>query len=79
MPTPEKGMVVTYADDGYIQHIRLADGSEPTVKPDEDISKFSYIMKYYSTAVQYTSIEAGLLNSAGKVLQQQYLQYKYRY
>ena len=79
LPTPEKGMIITYADDGYIQHIRLADGSDPTVKPDENISNFSYIMKYYSTAVQYTSIEVVLLNSAGKVLQQQYLQYKYRY
>lgn len=79
LPTPEKGMVVTYADDGYIQHIRLADGSDPGVKPDEDISNFSYVMKYYSTAIQYVSVEVGLLNSAGKVLQQQYLQYKYRY
>ncbi|MDQ0360588.1 hypothetical protein [Breznakia pachnodae] len=79
LPTPEKGMIITYADDGYIQHIRLADGSDPTVKTDENISNFSYIMKYYSTAIQYTSIEVGLLNSAGKALHQQYLQYKYRY
>lgn len=79
LPTPEKGMVVTYADDGYIQHIRLADGSDPTVKSGVGISNFSYIVKYYSTAIQYTSIEVGLLNSAGKALQQQYLQYKYRY